>query len=105
MNRKVSVRRRMASFLLSFAIAAFCPAFGQDYDIVISNGRVMDPETGLDAIRNVGIRGEAVVAISDQPMSGATEVDAAGLVVAPGFIDLHSRARPGRAILGRNVVF
>ena len=57
----------------------------------------MDPETGLDAIRNVAIRGEAVVAISEQQMRGATEVDATGMIVSPGFIDLHSHGQSARS--------
>lgn len=66
--------------------------FGQSasYDVVIQGGRVMDPESGLDGIRNVGIRGGKIAAISAQPLRGARTIDAKGLVVAPGFIDLHS---------------
>ncbi len=59
------------------------------YDMVISGGRVMDPESGLDAVRNVGIRGGAVDEIADGPLRGRDSIDAAGLVVAPGFVDLH----------------
>ena len=59
------------------------------YDLVIVNGRVMDPESGLDGIRNVGIRGESIAAISEDALSGAKVLDASGQVVAPGFIDLH----------------
>jgi dihydroorotase len=74
------------------------PGWSQDtYDIVISNGRVMDPETGLDAVRNVGIRGQSVVAISESTLNGETEVDATGLVVSPGFIDLHAHGQSARA--------
>jgi len=57
----------------------------------------MDPETGLDAVRNVGIRGQSVVAITDRPLHGETEVDARGLVVAPGFIDLLAHGQSARA--------
>jgi dihydroorotase len=49
----------------------------------------MDPESGLDAPRNVGIRGGKVAAISAAPLVGRDTIDATGLVVAPGFIDLH----------------
>lgn len=59
------------------------------YDVVIFNGRVMDPESGLDAVRNVGIQGGKVTAISTDLLSGKSVIDAAGLVVSPGFIDLH----------------
>jgi dihydroorotase len=49
----------------------------------------MDPESGLDAVRNVGITGGRIAAISASPLNGRTVVDVKGLVVAPGFIDLH----------------
>jgi len=53
----------------------------------------MDPETGLDAVRNVGIRDGKIVRISSEPLSGRRVVNAAGLVVAPGFIDLHQHGQ------------
>jgi dihydroorotase len=66
---------------------------GQNYDVVLANGRVMDPESGLDAIRYVGIRGKQIAAISETPLNGREVVDVRGLVVAPGFIDLHSHGQ------------
>ena len=63
------------------------------FDLVIAGGRVIDPESGLDAVRHVGIRGGAVAAVSESPLAGTTTVDAAGLVVAPGFIDLHAHGQ------------
>jgi N-acyl-D-aspartate/D-glutamate deacylase len=60
------------------------------YDVVIAGGRVMDPESGLDAVRHIGIRDGKIAAISEQPLTGNTVLQAAGRVVAPGFIDLHS---------------
>ena len=65
----------------------------QTYDIVLQRGRVLDPESGLDAVRSVGIKGKTIVAISSRPIRGKIEIDAAGLVVAPGFIDLHSHGQ------------
>jgi N-acyl-D-aspartate/D-glutamate deacylase len=61
----------------------------QDFDVVILNGRVMDPESGLDAVRSVGIRGGSIAAIEPGPLRGRTTIDATGHVVAPGFVDLH----------------
>jgi N-acyl-D-aspartate/D-glutamate deacylase len=58
-------------------------------DLVIAGGRVIDPDTGLDAIRHVGIRGDRIEAVSETPLEGRDRIDATGLVVAPGFIDLH----------------
>jgi dihydroorotase len=63
------------------------------YDVVILSGRVMDPESGLDAVRSVGIEGGKVGAISAGLLRGKTTIDAAGLVVSPGFIDLHSHGQ------------
>ena len=66
---------------------------GAEFDIVLANGRVMDPESNTDAIRHVGIRGNKIVAISGSPLRGRTVIDAKGLVIAPGFIDLHSHGQ------------
>ncbi len=64
-------------------------AVAQDYDVVILNGRVMDPETLYDDIANVGITDGRIVTISKDPLKGAETVDATGKIVAPGFIDTH----------------
>ena len=66
---------------------------GARYDLVIVGGRVMDPETGTDRIANVGIRAGRIAAISSDALTGARTIDAKGLVVAPGFIDLHTHAQ------------
>jgi N-acyl-D-aspartate/D-glutamate deacylase len=65
----------------------------QTYDIALQHGRVLDPESGLDALRDVGITGKKVVAVSTRRLRGKIEIDATGLVVAPGFIDLHSHGQ------------
>ncbi len=65
----------------------------QRFDLVVANGRVIDPETRLDAIRHVGITGGRIAAVSRTPLRGPAVVDAAGLVVAPGFIDLHAHGQ------------
>src|SRR5882724_6922931 len=64
-------------------------AIEESYDVVVLNGRVMDPESNLDAVRNLGIRGGKVQTITSKSLKGRTVIDAKGLVVAPGFIDLH----------------
>jgi len=63
------------------------------YDLVILHGRVMDPETGADRIANVGVRAGRIAVITGRPLTGARTIEAGGLVVAPGFIDLHSHAQ------------
>lgn len=69
------------------ACQAATPADG--YDVVILNGRVMDPETGFDAVTNVGIVDGIITAITDGAISGAESIDATGQVVSAGFIDTH----------------
>ena len=63
------------------------------YDLVISNGRVMDPESGLDAVRSIGVAEHTIREIGDEPLQGRASIDASGLVVSPGFIDLHSHGQ------------
>ena len=64
---------------------------------MLSGGRVLDPETGLDAVRNVGIRGDRIDAISEGPLAGDVVIDVSGLVVAPGFVDLHAHGQSNEA--------
>jgi N-acyl-D-aspartate/D-glutamate deacylase len=68
-------------------------ARAQQYDVVIEGGRVMDPETGLDAVRNLGIRDGKIASISSKTLSGRRIIHAGGLIVAPGFIDLHQHGQ------------
>jgi dihydroorotase len=81
----------MKTILILLATAAALLA--QTYDVVLAGGRVMDPESGLDAVRNVGVTGGRIAAISAGPLQGRQTIDAKGLVVAPGFIDLHSHGQ------------
>ncbi len=63
------------------------------YDLVILGGRVIDPESGLDAIRNIGVSGGRIETLTDADIEGRSVIDANRLVVAPGFIDLHSHGQ------------
>ena len=74
--------------LMSFVMLAGVAA-AQEYDLVISNGRVMDPETLYDSVANVGIVDGRIAKISKDALAGKQEIDATGHVVAPGFIDTH----------------
>ncbi len=98
-------RKRIGALALAVACAAAGCAGGEpalmepvasareEHDLVIAGGRVIDPESGLDAVRHVGIQDGTVVAISEDPLEGSATVDAAGLVVAPGFVDLHAHGQ------------
>ncbi|MDC0598673.1 amidohydrolase family protein [Gammaproteobacteria bacterium] len=63
------------------------------YDLVINNGRVIDPETQLDEIRSIGIKRGEIIEISLTALEGTRIIDANGLVVSPGFIDLHAHGQ------------
>src|SRR6266581_2584951 len=75
------------------ALLISAPLLAQPYDVVLANGRVIDPESNLDAVRHVGIRGGRIAAVSSSPLEGRTVVDVKGLVVTAGFIDLHSHGQ------------
>jgi len=79
--------------LLSFSAAGSAGVTPDKYDLVISRGRVIDPETRTDRIADLAISGGKIVAISVTPLLGRKVIAAEGLVVAPGFIDLHSHAQ------------
>ncbi len=68
------------------------PAAERVHDIVYLGARTIDPETGLDAIRNIAVDGDRIVAVTEATLKGRRIIDARGLVAAPGFIDLHSHA-------------
>jgi len=82
----------LASILVMAAALSALPACAQDqkYDLVILNGRVMDPETNLDAVRNVGVKDGKITAVTTDTIAGAESIDARGHVVAPGFLDTHN---------------
>ena len=63
------------------------------YDRVILGGHVMDPASNLDAVRNIGLSGGRIAVITTEAIRGRDTVDAKGLVVAPGFIDLHAHGQ------------
>lgn len=74
------------------AVIQAAPPTPQAYDLVIAGGRLIDPESGLDAVRHLGVQADRIVAISTEPLAGKDIVDARGLVVSPGFIDIHRHA-------------
>ena len=88
MNKSVTM---LCCLIVGFAAAL--PAFAAgDFDLVINNGRVMDPETMFDGVANVGIKDGRIAAITQDKITGKEAINAEGLVVAPGFIDTHFHA-------------
>jgi N-acyl-D-aspartate/D-glutamate deacylase len=80
-----------ALLITCFILGAFIQP--SSFDVVLSGGRVMDPQSGLDAVRNIGITGGRIAAISSGNLRGKQVITVSGLVVAPGFIDLHSHGQ------------
>ena len=92
------MRPRVAALLLALGPAtASAQHRAVTYDVVILGGRVMDPASRLDAIRNVGIRADKIATVTAGRIAGRDTIDARGLVVAPGFIDLHAHAQDEEA--------
>ena len=92
----MATRKTIQTYAVSliFALAAFAPQAktitSEVFDTVIEGGRVMDPETNYDAVANIGIRQGKITCISTSRLKGNRRIDAKGLVVSPGFIDIHS---------------
>ena len=89
------MRRTLAFAAISLPLAVSnAPAQrATPLDVVLVGGRVLDPETNLDAVRAVGIKGGRIVSVSTGIPAAHDTVDVKGLVVAPGFIDLHSHGQ------------
>ena len=61
-------------------------------DLVIHGGRVIDPASGLDAVRTLGVRDGQIVALARGPLPSARQIAATGRIVSPGVIDLHTQS-------------
>jgi hypothetical protein len=85
----------LASLLLvlHFAAGSAQEVAEPSFDTVISGARVIDPESGMDTVANIGIRGNKIAAITEEPIVGSTVIDATGLIAAPGFVDLHAHGQ------------
>ena len=86
--------KKSFQLLLAITLLSQMPACAQEsdmtgFDVVILGARVIDPESGLDSILNIGVTGKKISAITTQAISGAQHIEANGLIAAPGFIDFH----------------
>src|SRR5438477_12195621 len=80
----------------ALALATILSAQTPSYDLIVRHGRIIDGTGGPWSYGDIGIRGDSIASIGD--LTGATaaaEIDATGLVVAPGFLDIHTHARRG----------
>src|SRR5688572_26748703 len=93
MNQKTTNKGLIFLSILFFLSASIHAQSSTEYDIVLAGGRVIDPETKLDTIKNVGIINNRIAQISSEPLKGKETINVSGLVVAPGFIDLHVHGR------------
>jgi N-acyl-D-aspartate/D-glutamate deacylase len=89
-------------FLLSLLNLSTVAQAAPDLDLILSGGRVMDPQTRVNAVREVGVAAGTIVAISEVSLTSRLKptgqtLDVRGLVVAPGFIDLHAHGQTNRA--------
>lgn len=90
---------QLTALLISVSLSAGSYA-ADNYDVVLSGGRVIDPETGLDGVRNIGINDNKIAIITEEALTGDEQLNVKGLVVSPGFIDMHAH---GQTILSGRV--
>lgn len=94
-----AIKKQKLSYFVGVALSlSSVGVLAADYDLVIENGRVMDPETMLDAVLNVGIKDGQIIKITASKLDGEKTIDAKNQVVAPGFIDTHFHSLDGLSI-------
>ena len=84
---------KTTALLFTSILLSSCTIGNTQYDLVIEGGRVIDPESGLDAVRTIGVIGGGIAAITEDSLEGDRVIQATGLVVVPGFIDLHEHGQ------------
>jgi N-acyl-D-aspartate/D-glutamate deacylase len=87
-----SIRRFLAPFAV-LCLTTPTPAADAPYDLVLRNGKIVDGTGNPWYVGDVAIRGDRIVAVGRVPAGPAKrEIDVKGLVIAPGFIDMHSHS-------------
>jgi hypothetical protein len=101
----------LVSFVAALLLCAqAASAQAPQYDLLLKGGRVIDPKNDIDDLRDVAIRGNRIAAVSlDIPAASARKViDAAGLYVTPGLVDIHvhvfTQSAPGTVYDAENSV-
>ena len=77
-------------FLCCSLLLSSCKQSKQEYDVVIKNAQVIDPESHTNSILTVGITGDKITYIGTERIKGKKEIDGKGMVLSPGFIDVHA---------------
>jgi hypothetical protein len=90
--RRIVIRIPLLLLCL-FVLSAFIQQSAVMFDLVLTGRRVMDLESGLDEVRNIGINGGRIAAVSAGQLRGRQVISVSGQLVAPGFIDLHSHGQ------------
>src|SRR5581483_11582128 len=102
------LRSSVAGLLLAFLLTACQPQqtkpHAADYDLIIRHGTVYDGSGGAPQSVDIGVRGQRIAAVGDLSKAhAAQEVDAHGLAVAPGFINMLSWAPDSLFVDGRSM--
>ena len=115
LRKKRSRARKLGTFMASAGLLAILaltdaprPALAQsppagEADLLIANGRVVDGSGGPWRQANVAIKGDTIIYVGDAPVKAKKTIDASGMVVSPGFIDMHSHSEFGLAFDGRGL--
>jgi Amidohydrolase family len=94
MTRLFEVKLLLPGLLIVATFFLFSSsAYAAPFDLVLEGGRVIDPESGLDAVRSIGIKNGKIEKISRHELKAKRTVNVSGLVVSPGFIDLHAHGQ------------